>query len=537
MRPPPAWDEGAAAGLEGPALCAYASRLIGSDPELVLAGGGNSSIKTLERDGAGRPTRVLWIKASGYAMRAISAEGFSPLRLDGLLALRSRAALSDEEMVARQKACLLDPKAARPSIETLLHAWVPAPHVYHTHADAVAGFTCAPRSRERTRRAFGEGVLWIPYRRPGFELSKRVAEAVERSPSAWALILDKHGALTWGGTAREACEAMLRLARACRRDVRLPGDRAELGRRPRAPAGLPASERRRRAARLLPWLRGEAGRSRRAIVRWSDDPAVLRLLARPQAPALVRRGTFTMEHALHVRARPLLWRAGSRASLRRAFDRYRRWHAAYFRAHAPPGTPAGDHDPRVVLVPGLGLFALGRDWRLAGVPAEIYRHTARVILRVASFTRYAPLGPGPLGDVEFWPLETSKLALLAPEKRLSRRVAWVEGAAGKAAARARALCEAGAHVVVSDVELARAQAAARRLNARFGAAQALGLGLDPEDEASVRRAVEEAVLTYGGLDLLAPGAGSASPLLASALLRLIEEQGLDGDIDKAWPAG
>ncbi len=505
------WDERLASKLQGPALCAYASRLIGSDARMVLWGGGNSSIKTVERDHAGRDTATLWVKASGYDMKSITAQGFSPLRLEELLLLRSRSRLSDEEMVAYQMRCLMDPKAAKPSIETLLHAFIPATHVYHTHADAVAGFTCTPSSRERTRRAFGDGVLWVPYIRPGFELSKRVAEAVASSPKAWALILDKHGALTWAESARQAYEAMLRLVRAAGRPHPLPGERGEWRPlRPRVALPSPAA-RSARAAQLMPWLRGTLGAEQACIVRWSDHPEVLRFLAHPKATAAGMRGTFTPDHTLQTKARPLYWRGRTRESLRKAVERYRHWHRDYFRSQAPAGAQAPQgHNPRVVLVPGVGMFCAGKDRRAAGISEEIYRHTIEVIARVGSFSRYTPLDWRHLAAVEFWPMETYKYKLLPPEREFSRKVAFVTGAAGAiGAAAARRFCEAGAHVVLADIDLARAAALQEELNRRFGAEQALAVRLDVADEAQVERAFEAAVLAYGGLDVLFSNAGIA----------------------------
>ncbi|MBI4348470.1 MAG: class II aldolase/adducin family protein, partial [Elusimicrobia bacterium] len=395
----PAWDENEASGLSGPALCAYASRLIGADPRLVLWGGGNSSIKTRE-NGAD----VLWVKSSGVDMKTAGPEGFTALRLDALRRLRDARAMTDDEMLDGQNRALVDPSANRPSIETLLHAWVPAAHVYHTHADDVAGFTCTPRSRERTRRVFGGDVLWVPYARPGFELSKRVAEAVEKAPGAWGLILDKHGALTWGKTAREALEAMRRLAREAGADVRLPGDRPEWSSRKARPSGSSVS-RWTAAEKIREWISGELPKP--SVVRWCGAPEVLAFLARPETPAIVRRGPFTMEHALHTKARPLVWRGGTRESLASAVAAYRRWHAAYRQQYAP-NAPAPEPSPRVVLVPGVGLFAAGRDAKAALVAEEIYLHTIEVISRVASFTRYAPLGLKLLAEIEFWPLELRK---------------------------------------------------------------------------------------------------------------------------------
>lgn len=506
------WNPRQAAGLRGPNLCAYASRLIGGDPELVLWGGGNSSIKTVEKDHAGRRTRVLWVKASGYDMKTITAEGFAPLRLDELALLRGRKAMSDEDMVSYQMRCLLDPKAAKPSIETLLHAWVPAPHVYHTHADAVAGFTCTPDSRERTLRVFGGDVLWVPYVRPGFDLARSVAAEVEKNPKAKMLILDKHGALTWGEEAQAAYEAMLRLTREALRYQAAAARPGRIRFVKKSPAA-PASARRERALRVLPWLRGLAGASRRVVVRWTDSPEVLDFLNRPDAEKLTQKGPFSPDHTLQTKARPLFWTMGSgagRGGLEKAMARYRRWYETYFKHHAPEGTPRVDPYPRVILIPEVGLFTTGKDHAQAGIPQEIYLHTIAVLKRIAAFTDYTPLDLRHLGDIEFWPLETYKYRLLPPESEFSRRVALVTGAAGAIGARAaERFCAAGASVVLADIDFKKAGELAADFNRRYGSGRAWPVLMDVTSESGVRKGFEEAVLRYGGLDVLFSNAGIA----------------------------
>ncbi len=503
------WEPRKASKLSGVELCAYASRLIGEDPRLVLWGGGNSSVKTTETDHTGKRVKAVWVKASGHDMKTISAEGFTPLRLDELLSLRARRVMSDEEMTAYFSRCSLDPKAAKPSIETLMHSFVPATHVYHTHADAVAGFTCAPGSLERTRKAFGGKVLWVPYVRPGFQLGKYVAEALLANPKAHAMILDKHGALTWGENAEEAYEEMISLTRKA-----LAYQTAAASRRLRASVArspIPSSnERQAIAAKILPWIRGEASKFKRVIVRWDDSPETLNFLARPDAEQLSQLGPFSPDHTLQTKARPLFWKLDGRASIQRAFERYRRWYQTYYQHHAPKDTPWMDPNPRVILVPDVGLFTTGRDWAKAGIPQEIYRHTIEVVARVSAFSRYEPLDLRHLGDLEFWPMETYKYRLLPPEAEFSRRVVFITGAAGAiGAAAAESFCLRGAHAVLADLDLRKAEELAQRLNSSFGNGAALAVSVDVGSEASVKKAFEQAVLKYGGIDVLFSNAGIA----------------------------
>ncbi|MBI3547557.1 MAG: bifunctional rhamnulose-1-phosphate aldolase/short-chain dehydrogenase [Elusimicrobia bacterium] len=507
------WRDGEAKGLSGPELCAWVSRLIGADTRMVLWGGGNSSIKTLEKDHAGREVRTLWVKASGFDMKSIVPAGFAPLRLEELLLARSREAMTDEEMVAYQTACLIDPKAAKPSIETLLHAFIPAAHVYHTHADAVAGLTCTPDSQERVRKVFGPGVLWVPYRRPGFELSKLVAREVSAHPEAWALVLDKHGVLTWGEEAREAYDRMIQVVRRAARAwdsgaARIRGDAPEWG-RARVP-GLTKDQRRARALEVLPWLRGEAGKTKRVVVRWSEASEALDYVSRPEIVRVSQRGPFAPDQALAIKGRPLLWTGSTRRQLAAAFDGYRKRTKENFRKYAPRGAELIDAEPRVALVPGVGIFSLGKNWKAAGMIEEIFGHNAAVQRRVAAVTTYRPVDLPDLCGIEFWPMETYKYKLQPPEKEFSRRVVLVTGAAGAiGAATAARFAEAGAHVVLADLDLAKAKALEARIDAACGLGRAFAVRLDVGDEASVRAAFEEAVLRYGGIDILFSNAGIA----------------------------
>lgn len=535
------WDERDAKGLKGPELCAYASRLVGADPRLVLWGGGNSSVKTVERDHAGRELRSVWVKASGFDMKSLTPQGLTALRLDELLLLRGRETMTDEEMLGYVHRCQLDPKAARPSIETLLHAFVPAAHVLHTHADAVAGFTCTPGSERRTKEAFGGDVLWVPYVRPGFQLAKWVIEAVEKNPGARAMILDKHGALTWGADAKEAYEEMLKLTRRAL-DYQL---RKAKKRTAAASVSIPVS--RETAAQIMPWIRGAVSREApRKILRWDGSPEVLRFLGRKDAEALTQKGPFSPDHTLLTKARPLFWRGGHRASLARAMEGYRRWYEGYFAAHAPAGTPRLDPYPRVVLVPGAGLFTTGRDLKQAGAVADVYRHTIEVLERVSAFAEYTPLDLRHLGDIEFWPLETDKLKLLPPEKEFSRRVALITGAAGAIGAEtARAFAAAGAHVVLADLDVAKAE--------KLGIPNSFAVKMDVTDEKSVEEAFRKTILRFGGLDIVFSNAGIAKAasvetldlaswqrnlavnstgafLVGRAALRHFKEQGIGGSI-------
>ncbi len=521
------WNDAEAAGLDDLDLLVYASRLIGAEPSLVVWGGGNTSIKRTERDHRGRPVEVLRVKGSGSDLKSIRRQDFPGVRMDDVRALLDREDMDDQEMVAYLARALQEPGGPRPSIETLLHGFVRAYAVVHTHADAVVSLTNNDRARDVLAGVYGKDVIALDYRRPGFRISREVADAVAARPEARALVLEKHGTVTWGATVREAYQATIDLiSRAEEAIAERRRGRVVLG-GPRLPVLEPA-RRRRIAAAVAPRLRGLLSRGRRWIVALDDSPPVLEFVASADAPALARVGPATPDHTIYTRRLPCFveldpaaWReveadgpgaAGAVfEAIRRSVEAFERDYTAYFDRHRFPGAELTDALPRVVLVPGLGLFAVGRDRKTADIVSDIYRHTIDVMGNASAFGRYVSLGPRDAFDVEYWPLELYKLTLAPPEKELARRVALVTGgASGIGRAVARRLAAEGAHVVIGDLDEAGARKAADEIVAAAGAGRARGLHLDVTSEGSVRAALEEAVLAYGGLDIVVSNAGIAS---------------------------
>lgn len=512
------WQEAEAAGLGPLDLMVYASRLIGADSGLVLWGGGNSSVKLEEPDFRGQPTRVLRVKGSGSDLKSMQPEQFAPVRLDDVLPLRERAAMSDEEMVAYLTHCLLDPTAPRPSIETLLHGFLPSPNIIHTHADAILGLTNTPDGRAQVEAVYGRDACWVPYTRPGFRMSKDVAEAVAANPAAGCVVLEKHGLITWGETARAAYEGTIeRVTRA--EEYAAEARRGQTLFSVGAP-GLGEAERRTLAAAVAPALRGAIGRERRMVVRYDDSPEVRRFVDAPEAAQLSQIGPATADHVLNTKVLPL-YVAGSqellaapealKARLREAVAGYVAGYVRYYeryRRDEPMLEPA----PRVVLVPGLGLFTSGRDIRAAHISAEIYRHTIGVIEAAAGLGGYRSLTEEEAFHIDYWPMELYKLTLAPPEQELARQVALVTGATGGIGkVVAQRLTQAGAHVVVTDMEreTERLGVLARQIEDLAGAGRALAVPLDVTSEASVAAAFETAALAYGGVDIVFSNAGIA----------------------------
>lgn len=511
------WNDAEAGTLEGLDLLVYASRLIGAETSLVVWGGGNTSIKTLERDYRGRAISVLRVKGSGSDLKSVQRKDFPGVRMDDIRALLEREDMGDQEMVGYLAHALQDPGGVRPSIETLLHGFVEAHAVVHTHADVIVSLTNNDRPREVLASVYGKDVIPLAYRRPGFKISREVADAIAKHPEARALVLERHGTITWGATVRDVYEATIELI--TRAEEAIAG--RQRGRRvfggPRVPV-LDAAARRVTALALAPRLRGRLGRARRMIVTFEDGERVTQFVSSADAPVVSQIGPATPDHTIYTKRLPCFvpldraprdveawWTA-----LDDAITRFARDYTAYFETHRQPGAELLDAMPRVVLVPGLGLFAAGRDRRTAGIVNDIYHHTIDVVDNASAFGRYVSLSAKDAYEVEYWPLELYKLTLAPPEKELARRIALVTGGgSGIGRAVARRLAAEGAHVVVGDIDVSGAQKTADDITASVGAGRALALEMDVTREASVRAAFEATVLAYGGLDILVSNAGIA----------------------------
>jgi rhamnulose-1-phosphate aldolase/alcohol dehydrogenase len=549
------WTDEEAASPAGLDLLVYASRLIGAETSLVVWGGGNTSLKVTERDHRGRAVTVLRVKGSGSDLKSIQKKDFPGVRMDDILALLDRDDMGDEEMVAYLAHALQEVGGPRPSIETLLHGFLPAEAVIHTHADAIVSLTNNDRAADVLRDVYGRTVLSLAYRRPGFRISKDAADAIRAHPDAKALILEKHGTITWGRTVREAYEATVELITTAEQAI--AGRRT--GRRVFGGARVPVLDpdaRRRVAVAIAPRLRGVLGRS---VLAFDDGPDVLDFVSSAEAARLSQVGPATPDHTIYSKRLPCYVPADRPNDSERlapvaaaAVERFVADYADYFTAHAPEGLTLADPKPRVVLVPGLGMFTAGKDKRTAIIVNDIYRHTIAVLGNASAFGRYVSLSAKDAFDVEYWPLELYKLSLAPPERELARRVALVTGgASGIGRAAAARLAREGAHVVIADLDAAGAEKAAAEVTAAVGPGRAIGIGMDVTSEASVTAAIEAAILAYGGLDIVVSNAGIAHSapvdrmeladwersfavnatghfLVARAALRVFKTQGLGG---------
>jgi rhamnulose-1-phosphate aldolase/alcohol dehydrogenase len=510
------WNDAEAATLTGVDLIVYASRLVGAESSLVVWGGGNTSVKVTERDHRGREIPVLRVKGSGSDLKSIQRKDFPGVRMDDIHALLERDDMGDEEMVAYLAHALQEPGGVRPSIETLLHGFVNAHAVVHTHADAIVSLTNNDRAADVLAGVYGKDVIALDYRRPGFKISREVADAIVAHPQARALLLSKHGTITWGATVREAYEATVELITRAEDAIaeRLRGRRAFGG--PRVAVAEPA-QRRDNALDLLPRLRGRLSRARRVIVGFDDSAAVTEFVSSVEAPTVSQVGPATPDHTIYTKRLPCFVELGDASdpaatwtAMEGAIQRFVREYTAYVDSHRGAGVELLDALPRVVLVPGLGLFTAGRDARTAGIINDIYHHTIAVIGQATAFGRYVSLTARDAFDVEYWPLELYKLTLAPPEKELARRIVLVTGGgSGIGRAVAQRLAAEGAHVAITDLDAESARRVADEVTKAVGGGRALGLAMDVTSEASVRAAFEATVLAWGGLDILVSNAGIA----------------------------
>jgi rhamnulose-1-phosphate aldolase/alcohol dehydrogenase len=513
----------------------HQSRLVGMEEDLVLWGGGNNSVKSTATDLLGRPIEVMYIKSSGSDMKSIVPKQFPAVRLDYIAPLRARdEEMSDQEMVDYLAKCLIDPASARPSIETLLHAFLPAPAVLHTHADAILSLTNTRGREETVRACFGDDVIVVPYRRPGFRLSRDVADAFDAHSSASGLVLMNHGLITWGDSVQEAYERHIELV-----------TRAEEFTKRRSGFSLTS---RAQARPTFPHIRGALGGR---ILEFDDAPETLAFLAREDASRITQIGPATPDHLLYTKRHPLFLNSGDDVSAK--LSAWQSRYKAHYDAH-PSEFAMLEPMPRIVLMPGVGMWTAGKDARAARIVRDIYRHTMRILAAAESLGGYETLNDEDAFHAEYWPLELYKLTLLPKEKELASKVALITGAAsGIGRACAERFAEEGAHVVVTDVDLSLAEEVAQSIVRKHGMRRAMALRLDVSSEEDVERAFEQTVREYGGVDVIVSNAGISSFgtldtletkewdrafavnarghfLVARAAMRIMKAQGLGGSI-------
>jgi len=476
------------------------SRLVGLEESLVLWGGGNNSVKSGATDLLGDPIPVMFIKSSGSDMKSIVPKQFPAVRLDYIEPLRHRDEdMSDQEMVDYLARCLVDPAGARPSIETLLHAFLPAASVLHTHADAILAVTNT-RGREGTvRECFGDRVITVPYRRPGFRLSREVADAFAAQPDADGLILMNHGLITWGDTAHEAYSRHVALV-----------TKAEVFLATRRPQPIHVETSPVRPESVAPILRGALGRNRSVILEFDDSADVMQFLARPEVMRISQIGAATPDHLLYSKRFPLVLDDFSEEGIAESLQHYVDRYTEFYRAH-PSEFAMLDPLPRVILAPGVGMWSAGKDARAARIVRDIYRHTMLIIDDAEAAGGYETLNDEDAFHAEYWPLELYKLTLLPKDRELAGKVALVTGAAsGIGRAVAERFAEEGAHVIVTDIDAQLANEVADGIVKKYGLRRAIAVAVDVSSEGDVEGAFAIAMREYGGVDVVFSNAGISS---------------------------
>ena len=495
------------------ALRVYTTRLLGGDPALVLHGGGNTSVKTYEKDLLGEPVEVICVKGSGWDMGNIEPPGLPAVKLAPLRKLLALPKLSDEDMVNYQRIHLLDSSAPNPSVETLLHAFLPHKFVDHTHSTAVLALTDQPEGEAIARETFGDRMAYVPYTIPGFALAKSVAEIYAASPKVDGLILLRHGIFTFADDPRAAYELMIEM-------VTRAEERIARGKKTIAPGRLPrelAS-----VADIAPILRGAVaienlpreGTAKRQILCFRSNEKILNYVNGAELARYSQVGVATPDHTIRTKNWPVIVPAPEAGKLdvwakavHQAVDAFVAHYHDYFaknNARVNGAKKELDPLPRVVLVPGLGFFGLGGSAKDAAIAADIAENTVDVITAAESMSRYESIPVEDQFDVEYWSLEQAKLGKAA-EKPLARQVAVVTGGgSGIGAATAKAFAKQGAEVAVLD----RDEEAAKRVAKQIGGS-AIGVACDVTNADDVRRAFDAVSAKFGGVDIVVSNAGAA----------------------------
>ncbi len=510
-----AWNEAEAAGLSAPEQLRYRSNLLGADRRITNFGGGNTSAKLTAKDPlSGEPVRVLWVKGSGGDLGSMALTGFATLYLVKLEALKSlyRGVEHEDEMVGYLPHCTFDLNPRAASIDTPLHAYLPYDHVDHMHPDAIIALAAAADGEALTRQIYGDRIGWLPWRRPGFELGLELERFARANPQAEGVVLGSHGLFTWADDGRRCYEITLAVInQAIGWLAEQTRGRAVFGGPVRAP--LPAAERRRVAARLLPEIRGRIGQQEKKIGHFVDEPAVLEFTGSAELEPLAALGTSCPDHFLRTKVRPLvLAHDVDGAGLDQALADFRADYAGYYERNRRADSPAmRDPNAVVYLVPGVGMLTFARDKPTARIAGEYYVNAINVMRGAATVSRYQGLPESEAFAIEYWQLEEAKLQRMPKPKSLAGRVALVTGGAGGIGrAISQRLLAEGACVVLADLDregLARTEA---ELQAAHGADQVRSVALDVTDEAAVAAGFEAALVDYGGLDILVSNAGISS---------------------------
>ena len=542
-------------------LIARSNRL-GADSRNTNYAGGNTSAKGTETDPVtGKEVELLWVKGSGGDLGTLTESGLAVLRLDRMRALVDVYSGIDreDEMVAAFDYCLHGKGGAAPSIDTAMHGLVDAAHVDHLHPDSGIAIATAADGEKLTETVFGGSVVWVPWRRPGFQLGIDIAEIKAKNPDAIGCLLGGHGITAWGETSEEAEKNSIWIIETAAAYIEENSRPEPFGPALAGYGALPEDERRAKAAALVPTIRSIASQDKPMVGHFTDSDVVLDFLEAAEHPRLAALGTSCPDHFLRTKVKPLVLDLPVDASIEDSITRLRELHVAYredyqgyYDRNAVEGSPAiRGADPLIVLVPGVGMFSFGKDKQTARVAGEFYVNAINVMRGAEGLSTYAPIDEAEKFRIEYWALEEAKLQRMPAPKPLATRIALVTGAAsGIGKAIAKKLAAQGAVVVIADLDLAKAQAVAAEIG---GTDVAVGVQADVSDEVAVQAAVDATLLAFGGLDLVVNNAGlslskslldttvadwdlqhnvmaKGSFLISRTAAKVLIEQGLGGDI-------
>jgi rhamnulose-1-phosphate aldolase/alcohol dehydrogenase len=509
-------------------LIARSNRL-GSDPRVTNYAGGNTSAKGSATDPVtGEPIELMWVKGSGGDLGTLTEAGLAVLRLDRLRAMSSvyPGVEREDEMVAAFDYTLHGKGGAAPSIDTAMHGLVDATHVDHLHPDSGIAIATAKDGEKLTTKAFGDKVVWVPWRRPGFQLGLDIAALKQANPTAIGCILGGHGITAWGDTSEEAEANSLWIIKTAEEFIAAKGKKEPFGPTVAKNVALPEDERRAKAAALAATIRGLASHDRPMVGHFTDADEVLQFLASAHAPQLAKLGTSCPDHFLRTKVKPLLLDLPASASVEKSIQRlkelheeYRKDYTAYYDKHATADSPAiRGADPLIVLIPGVGMFSYGANKQTARVAGEFYINAINVMRGAEALSTYAPISDAEKFRIEYWALEEAKLQRLPQPKSHATRIALVTGAAsGIGKAIATRLAADGACVIIADLDLEKAQAAAAEIG---GTDVAIGLKVNVTDAAAIERMVQDSLLAFGGIDIVVNNAGVS---LSKPLLETTEQ--------------
>jgi len=512
------WDDSKAQFESGLEELVYRSNIFGQDRSVVNLFGGNTSTKSIEKDFRGNDIEVMWVKGSGSDLATMTGKNFTGLKMEDIRPLMERDDMSDEDMVAYLEHCMIDSSHPRSSIETLLHAFLPYKHVDHTHPDAIISIACADNGQEIAKEIYGDRFVWVPYIRPGFKLSKMIAEGVQNNPQADLVIMEKHGLVTWGETSKESYDKTIATIQEAEDYIEAKAETHTLFGGAKYDS-LNEEERKEVLAKVLPVIRGQVSKENKMIVTYDDSESILSFVNSHDAQELSQVGAACPDHLVHTKRVPLYveWDPSNQdveqliESIQSGLQSFEEEYTAYFEHHKSDGDIMFEAVPRVILIPGIGMINTGKSFTNAKVSEALYHRAIGVMRGSTILGNFVSLNAEESFLIEYWPLELYKLSLAPPEAEFSRQVAFITGGAGGiGTATAYRLVSEGAHVVLADINMEGAEQLAEQINEQFGEKRALAVKLDVTKETEVIEAIKQSVLVFGGIDIVVNNAGLAN---------------------------